>query len=265
MRRIIRAFPALLRVGLMEAFAYRAEFFVWMLTTTMPLVMMALWTAVAAQGPFQGFYQADFVAYYLAALIVRTLTSCWLVWEINQQVRMGYLSMMLLRPIHPIIFYAAEHLAAVPMRAAVAVPVALILLVTGSGGHIVTDPLLIAMLPAAIAGAWFITFFSMMIIGSLAMIIDRSATIWEVWFGVYALLSGYLVPIKLLPAWIGDVSRWLPFRYMLGFPVELLTGMTTRGSAFADLAIQWAMVAALAILGVRTWGAGVKRFEAFGN
>jgi ABC-2 type transport system permease protein len=228
--------------------------------------MMALWTAVAAEAPFQGFTQADFVAYYLAALIVRTLTSCWLVWEINQQVRMGYLSMMLLRPIHPLYIYAAEHLAAVPMRALVAVPVALLLLITSAGGgHIVTDPLLIVMLPFALAGAWLITFFTMMIIGSMAMIIDRSQTIWEVWFGVYALVSGYLVPIKLLPAWMGDVAYWLPFRYMLGFPVELLTGMTTRGPAFAQLGIQWAMVGVLAFFGLKVWAAGVKRFEAFGN
>src|SRR5262249_19673287 len=70
LRHVVGAFPALFRVGLMEAFAYRAEFFVWMLTTTMPLVMMALWTAVAAEAPFQGFGPGDFVAYYLAALIV---------------------------------------------------------------------------------------------------------------------------------------------------------------------------------------------------
>jgi ABC-2 type transport system permease protein len=264
-RRIVRSFPALFRVGIMEAFAYRAEFVVWMLTTTMPLVMMALWTAVAADGPFAGFSQADFVAYYLAALIVRTLTSCWLVWEINQQVRMGYLSMMLLRPIHPLYIYAAEHLAAVPLRAAVALPVAFILLVTSAGGHIVTDPLLIVALPFALAGAWLITFFTMTIIGSMAMIIDRTQTIWEVWFGLFALLSGYIVPLKLLPAWLGEIPRWLPFRYMLGFPVELLTGMLTRGRAFMELGIQWGFVLVLGVAGIKMWSAGVRRFEAFGN
>jgi hypothetical protein len=77
MRRIVRAFPTLLRIGFAEAVAYRAEFVIWMLTTTMPLVMLALWTAVAREGPFGRFTQADFVAYYLAALIVRTLSSSW--------------------------------------------------------------------------------------------------------------------------------------------------------------------------------------------
>ena len=103
----LRAYTAILRIGLAESIAYRAEFVVWMLTTTMPLVMLALWTAVARSGgPFQGFGQADFVAYYLAAMIVRTLTGSWVVWQMNQEIRMGTLSMRLLRPIHPFVAYS---------------------------------------------------------------------------------------------------------------------------------------------------------------
>ena len=50
-RRSPRAFPTLLRVGFAEAVAYRAELLVWVLATTMPLVMLALWTAVARTRP----------------------------------------------------------------------------------------------------------------------------------------------------------------------------------------------------------------------
>ena len=50
-RHVLRAYPALLRVGFADILAYRAELVVWLLTINMPLVMMALWTAVAASGP----------------------------------------------------------------------------------------------------------------------------------------------------------------------------------------------------------------------
>ena len=69
----LRAFPTLLRIGFAEAMAYRAEMIVWMLTSTLPLVSMALWSAVAAGrriGP-EGFSSADFVAYFLLTLVVR--------------------------------------------------------------------------------------------------------------------------------------------------------------------------------------------------
>jgi len=42
LRRLLLAYPALLRVGLQEAIAYRAEFIVWMLSMTMPLVAITL-------------------------------------------------------------------------------------------------------------------------------------------------------------------------------------------------------------------------------
>ena len=46
-----------MRIGFAEMVAYRAEFLVWILTTNMPLVMMALWNAVAADGPVGRFGQ----------------------------------------------------------------------------------------------------------------------------------------------------------------------------------------------------------------
>ena len=70
MLRTLRAVPTLLRIGFAEAVAYRAEFVVWLLATNMPLVMLALWTAVARDGPVGRYGQAEFTAYFLAALVV---------------------------------------------------------------------------------------------------------------------------------------------------------------------------------------------------
>src|SRR5215471_7632850 len=100
MMRILRVAPTLLRIGLAEAFAYRAEFLVWVLTTTLPLIMLALWSAVVRGGvPVGRFGAAEFTAYYLSALIVRVLTGSWVVWTLNTEIRQGVLSLRLLRPI----------------------------------------------------------------------------------------------------------------------------------------------------------------------
>src|SRR5262249_61681069 len=119
-----RALPPVFKVGFLEAVAYRAELLVWVLSTTMPLIMLALWSAVARDAPIGGFGQLDFTAYFLATFVVRQLTGAWVAWEMNYEVRQGTLGMRLLRPIHPFITYATENLAALPMRLVVAVPVA---------------------------------------------------------------------------------------------------------------------------------------------
>src|SRR4051794_18821933 len=126
--RTVRALPTLLRIGVAETVAYRAEFLVWMLTSTMPLINLAFWTAVARDGAFEGYDAPRFTAYFLGALIVRNLTGNWVAWQLSEDIRTGVLSMRLLRPLHPIIAYATSQSAALPFRGLIALPIAAILL-----------------------------------------------------------------------------------------------------------------------------------------
>ncbi|MBI4512369.1 MAG: ABC-2 family transporter protein [Deltaproteobacteria bacterium] len=265
MRVFLRAFPALLRVGFAEAMAYRAEFLVWTLCTTMPLVMLAIWTAVARDAPVGMFTPSRFAAYYLGALIVRTVTGSWVVWEMNHEIRTGTLSLRLLRPIHPFLAYSAQHLAAIPLRGILALPVATIMLLSTGSGHVLTDPVQAIVLVVALLGAWLITFLAMTVIGTLGLFIDRSIAVFEVWLGAFMVLSGYLIPLDLLPPWVSTLAKWLPFRYMLGHPVEIMIGMTDRAQALAGCLVQWAWVGLFLLLSRATWHAGVRRFEAYGG
>ena len=98
MMRELRAFPGLVRVGFVSALAYRAEFLVWMLAYTMPLIMLALWTAVAAEAPLGRFGEKEFSAYFIATLLVRLSSGAWVAWDLNFEVRQGTLQRRLLWP-----------------------------------------------------------------------------------------------------------------------------------------------------------------------
>jgi ABC-2 type transport system permease protein len=123
---VLRAYPTLLRVGFADALAYRAQMIIWMLTTTMPLVSLALWSAVSRETPLGRFGPTEFVAYFLAALVVRQITGSWLIWELNYEIRQGTLSQRLLKPIHPLWVYSASNLAAMPLRAGLCLPIVVI-------------------------------------------------------------------------------------------------------------------------------------------
>lgn len=265
MRRALRAIPTLLHVGFAEAVSYRAELLVWLLSTTMPLVMLALMTAVAREGPVGRFGQADFTAYYLAALVVRLLTGAWVIWEINFEVRQGTLAYRLLRPIHPLLAYACENVGAWPLRLAAALPIGVAAALLVGPGHVTHDPVLLAVFPVSIVGAWLITFLAMSIIGALAFYVESSGALFEVWLGLFGVFSGYLVPLELFPPWLGAIARFLPFRYMLAFPVELIAGMTPRPEALAELGIQACFIALLALAARLVWRAGLRRFAAYGG
>lgn len=261
----LRAIPTLLRVGFAEAVAYRAEFLVWLLSTNMPLVMLALWLAVAREGPVGGFGPGDFVAYYLAALVVRLLTGAWVIWEVNYEIRQGTLAFRLLRPVHPLVHYACENLAAMPLRVLVSLPIAVGLLLALGGERVTDDPLLLALFPVTVLGAWAITFLAMAAIGALAFWFESATALFEVWLGLFFVLAGYLVPLALFPPWVQALSGALPFRYMLAFPVEMVVGMLSRAAALRQLAIQWAFVAGLLLLARAAWRLGLRRYSAYGG
>lgn len=262
---LVRALPALLRVGFAEAVAYRAEFLIWILSTTMPFIMLVLWTAVARDAPVGRFDEADFVAYFLATFIVRQLVGSWVAWEMNYEVRHGTLSMRLLRPMPPIVSYAAESVAATPLRVVACVPVALLGLGLVGPGPLPDDPLPWLLWIVALAGAWLITFLAGFIIGCLAFFVESSNKVMGAWLALFSVFSGYLVPVELFPPWLATLATLLPFRYQIALPVEIMTSAHDRASALWLLGGQWLFVALHALLAAWLWRSGVRRFAAYGG
>jgi ABC-2 type transport system permease protein len=263
--RTLRAMPTLFRVGFASALAYRSEFLVWILATNMPLVMLALWSEVAREAPIGNFGQKEFTAYFLATLIVRQLTGAWVVWEMNAEIRQGTLAQRLLRPIHPIFSYAADNLAALPLRAAIAFPVALIALYVTGREAVAHDPVMWVIAPVAIGGAWVMSFSVMFLIGTLGLYWESSLAVWDLWFGSYVIFSGYLMPLALMPAWLGRFLRVSPFPYLLSFPVEVCLGHLTQVEALHDLTIEWGYAFGFLAASLWLWKRGLARFAAYGG
>jgi ABC-2 type transport system permease protein len=263
--RALRALPTLLRIGVAETVAYRAEFVVWLLTTTLPLVMMGLWTTVAAEGKFGNFDEADFVAYYLANLVVRNLTGSWVAWQISEEIRMGSMAMRLLRPIHPFFAIAASHIAAIPFRTAIALPFAVILLVSSGADALVRDPSQLVLLVPSIAMGWLITFSVLFAIGALAFFVTKAMALLNLYFGLFSVFSGYLLPLEMLPPVLAGIAEWSPFRFMLSLPVELMTRPMPPSERALLLAVQLAWTVASVLIAMFVWRRGVRRFEAVGS
>ncbi|HWO20457.1 MAG TPA: ABC-2 family transporter protein [Kofleriaceae bacterium] len=265
MTRTLRAIPTLLRVGVAETVAYRAEFLIWILTTTLPLVMLALWTSVASERAFRSYSSEDFVAYYLAVLIVRNLTGTWVAWQVSEDVRMGSMSMRLLRPLHPFVAYAASHLAAVPFRSLVVLPIAGVLLLSSGASSLTREPVQLALIVPSLALAWLITFSLLFALGALAFFITKAMALLNLYFMTFSLFSGYLLPQDLLPGWIARAAAVLPFRYMLGVPVELMTRAHAPGEVRNLMLGQLAWAAVSLVVALRVWRLGVRRYEAVGG
>jgi ABC-2 type transport system permease protein len=198
-------------------------------------------------------------------LIVRNLTGSWVAWQISEEIRLGSMSMRLLRPMHPFVVFATSHLAAIPFRSIVALPIALVLLLSSGASALTTEPLQLAALVPSLALAWLITFSILFALGSLAFFMTRAMAVLHLYFALFTLLSGYLLPIPLLPGWIASIAEWSPFRFMLSVPVELMTRNLGHGELGLMMLGQLGWAVGSLTLALWIWRVGIRRFEAVGG
>jgi ABC-2 type transport system permease protein len=264
-----RVFPALFRLGLAQMVAYRAEIVVWILTATLPILSLLVWDRVVDGGPVGRFDRGAFARYFAVGLVVRQLTGAWVVWDLNEKIRTGALTQELLRPIHPLLLPMAENLAALPTRVVVLTPLIL--------GIVLARPELLQWpdaaaglltIPAAILSlclAWAVTFTIQAAFGCLAFFTGQSLGIWQLWFGLWMLLSGYMIPAELIPGPLGASAAWLPFRAAFGVPVEIAAGLHGTADLLPLLALQLLWLTVALVVFRRVWRAGVRRWESTGG
>jgi len=94
--------------------------------------------------------------------------------------------------------------------------------------------------------------------------VTRVSAINQMYWLTLLFLSGEMAPLALLPKLVQYVAAVSPFRWMIGFPVELLLGRMTPGAALLGFAAQAVWLAlSLALLRL-VWRAGVRRYSAVG-
>ncbi|MEO6419979.1 MAG: ABC-2 family transporter protein, partial [Polyangiaceae bacterium] len=129
------------------------------------------------------------------------------------------------------------------------------------------DPVLWLACALSLFGGWLVTLFVNLFIGCLAFFLESSAKVMDLYLAAFFVMSGYLMPLALFPEPVRRFGDYLPFRYQIGLPVELMTGVYDghRAVAFTLLGQQAIVVAALAGLTALAWVRGLRRFEAYGG
>jgi ABC-2 type transport system permease protein len=82
---------------------------------------------------------------------------------------------------------------------------------------------------------------------------------------VELLLSGRLVPLRLMPHWVRTMANFFPFKWTFGFPIEALVGRLSAAELLGGVAMQalWILFGVLLVSVV--WRRAVRKYSAVGN
>ena len=254
------------RVTLIRYMAYRVELVIWLISMILqPVVFLVVWQTAAGGlgGVLNGFTRTDLAGYFILAMLVNHLTMSWLMFEWDGRVRNGDLSYLLLRPHHVIHRDLGEN---ITFKTATA-PV---MLLTAAGLTLFFGPTVQTDLTAALAFvpalllAYALRFTSDWTAAMGALYTERVEAVNVVYFFVLLLFSGQMAPLPLLPETIQSVAAFLPFRWMIDFPVRLAMGRLTTPEIWTGLMAQAGWVAALTMIRLLVWSHGLKRYTAVG-
>jgi ABC-2 type transport system permease protein len=256
-----------MRLAVQEQFQYRtANYFYMFGMIAEPVIYLVVWTTIADQqgGSVQGLSAGYFAAYYIVWTLVRNMNIVFGApfWE--YRIREGELNKDLLRPVLPLHYDIAYFAGWKVVVIVLWIPLAI-------GLSLVFDPLLdprlleVAVFAVAIWGAYLIRTMFQEALGMLCFWTTRGAAIFDLWMTTELLLSGRLVPLPLMPDWVQDVSRFLPFQWAFFFPIESLVGDLSNEELLGGLAVQllWILIG-LAIFRV-AWKHAIKRYSAVGG
>ncbi len=264
MRWLLRKIWAILVVYWAFALEYRIVVFIWILATSIPLVMMAVWARLSASHAIGGYNQGDFIAYYMANMLVMHLVSTWHGPELSQHIRLGELSPQLLKPFHPLWVYGLRALPSKPLRLPIFLPPIILVTLLVPGVHYrLTLPSVFAFLVSLVL-AYMLTFFMQTSIALLAFWISEAAPLIMLWYQMRMLFSGYLIPLTLFPAAISRTVLWWPFRFTLSLPLEIIVGKLPQDRWGTALAVALAWNVLFFLLTHFLWRRGLRVYSAVG-
>lgn len=266
MKALVELYTQQFKTTLAVMLQYRAALLIWMIGQVLePLVYLIVWSIVSKNsgGSIGSYTTSDFAAYFIVLMLVNQFTYTWIMYEFEYRVREGILSFALLKPMHPIHSDIADNVSSklitLPTMILIAAGLAL-------GFHVSISPApwAVAVFIPVLLLAFLVRFLLEWTLAQAAFWTTRVSAINQTYFVLMLFLSGQMAPLTLLPHPVQVAAAILPFRWMIGFPVELLLGRLTLAEVLTGLGAQVAWLLLGFVLLRLVWRAGVRNYSAVG-
>lgn len=248
---------AVIRIDARQQVAYRGEFLMRGIMIAMFMfIFVSLWRtvyAVEGGGEIAGLRLSQ-VIWYLAMTETIILSGSRVFTELSEAVKSGDLAYTLVRPYHYLGFQIAHSLGTtLPRMGLNFVVAALVILpfvrcvetsLSGVAGFLVLA-LLSTVLDAMIA----------VLIGLSAFFIEEVDPIYWIYSKLLMSVGGMFLPLDMFPAWLRQLSGWLPFQLIIYAPARTFVAFEAAlfGRALAGLVVYIVIMAGVLTL-VWHWG-----------
>ncbi len=257
-------------INFMNSLAYKANYIFTIFYALFPMVMQIfMWTVIfrGSEGDLVfGYTYEQLVAYAVFSSFITSFVNTGVHNELNADIRLGTLSTYLIKPVKYIPFRIFGALGAKVTELVILLFLMVLFL---TAGRVVFDPqflsLKLALFPLAIIMALFLNITLYLSIGMLTFWITESGSLYGTVGIVINIISGSVFPLDIFGTFIENISAFLPFQYMIFFPLQLIMNKLSYQQIFRGIAVQGGWVLLFSILSYINWRRGLKQYVAIGG
>ncbi len=267
----LRKYMYALGLGVKETMAYRADFWLGLVSAAFPItIQIFMWQALysgAGTGELfgRGYYQM--LAYSVSAAILWRLLRTGFEYDINEDIKNGGLSKYVIRPVgylpYRLCCFVGQKLG-VLLGGLTLMALAL----AGVGLYYHASPVSlpgILMFIPTLLGALILNFLIFFCVGMWAFWLSEIGFLFEAVRIVIVVLSGGIFPLEIFGGTVCGLLKFLPFAYAVGFPVDVLVGMVNGPAVITGLISQMVWIGLMLVISGYLWNQGSKKFLAAGG
>lgn len=246
---------------------YRGPMLVWVLSSLLnTFIMLIVWQATSGGTTFGGYTKSELISYYLVSMGIQWINSWFPFYWVSEAIQDGSIVHMLVRPASLFwsIYFAEAGWRVI--SAPLGIIVALLLALNFSQYLVFPTDIATWILFMLSLGLSIFVICSFSICMALLAFFFTHITVIDAfhWSARY-LLGGQGIPFSFLTGFIQILALFLPFRYMLSFPLEIYFKKLSPDQILIGFGMSLFWVVGLSLVYKLMLSKGIRSYTAFGN
>lgn len=257
-------------MGIQKAIEYRIDFFFGYFSSVFPIVIqVSMWTAIyqaTGTGLMYGYSYKQMILYTLFVGVIARFLSTGFEYEMNEDIKSGGLNKYIVKPINYYFYRAAcffgERFSVSFVFIIILLVISLIFKIIGYFDISIARAVCFAV---GLFLALLLNFALYFCIGISGLWLTEISRMFPAITIIMLVISGGVFPLDILGEKINELIFFLPFRYLLQFPVDIITGKEITYSLVPAFLLQLFWVVFFNMIAHFLWKKGLKQYTAIGG
>lgn len=251
-----------------ESVEYRLNHILSFIVIALPLIIIYfLWNTIFyGKNLVGGYDKPAIVTYYILAILLQDFVYPGVNYEISRDIREGTLSNYLIKPINYMgVQFSIKTGASIPYSIVAIVITLIFVFFMRSTIVFQINIFLLLLFLLSVILAFILAFLISYSFSLLFFWLERTNSIELLLNAVLPLSMGMILPLSFFPHSLEILLDFLPFKYLLNFPIDIYLAHLKIERVIQGMGIQVIWIIIFFILSLWLWKKGTKKYQAYGG